>query len=133
MAKKRVRAKANPNLWTNFKWHFDWFDFRCHHHCNFIVVFEQAKNVIEPPKASEPTKTEIMVPNQAELPHTDPTPTASETGTLGTENTGAASELVEHEESETEKPVIVRPPQNKHETDPKPKRVRRNHNDSSCG
>ena len=81
-----------------------------------LWFLNKQKMPIEPPKASEPTKTEIMVPNQAELPHTDPTPTASETGTLGTENTGAASELVEHEESETEKPVIVRPPQNKHET-----------------
>ena len=81
-----------------------------------LWFLNKQKMPIEPPKASEPTKTEIMVPNQAELPHTDPTPTASEgTGTLGTENTGAASELLEHEESESEKPVIVKPPQNKHE------------------
>ena len=82
-----------------------------------LWFLNKQKMPIEPPKASEPTKTEIMVPNQAELPHTDSTPSASEgTGTLDTENTGAASELVKHEESESEKPVIVKPPQSKHET-----------------
>ena len=82
-----------------------------------LWFLNKQKMPIEPPKASEPTKTEIMVPNQAELPHTDPTPSASEgTSTLGTENTGAASELVEHEESESENPVIVKPLQSKHET-----------------
>ena len=51
-----------------------------------LWFLNKQKMPTEPQKASEPTQTEIIVPNKAELPQTEPALTASETDTTeGTE------------------------------------------------
>ena len=71
-----------------------------------LWFLNKQKMPTEPQKASEPTQTEIIVPNKAELPQTEPALTASETDT--TEGTvGAASEV---DNGESQKPVIPKVP-----------------------
>ena len=71
-----------------------------------LWFLNKQKMPTEPQKASEPTQTEIIVPNKAELPQTEPALTASETDTTeGTE--GAASEV---DNGESQNPVIPKVP-----------------------
>lgn len=77
-----------------------------------LWFLNKQKMPTEPQKASEPTQTEIIVPNKAELPQTEPVLTASEvSGIEGIE--GVASEV---DDGESQKPVIPKVPETKSET-----------------
>ena len=77
-----------------------------------LWFLNKQKMPTEPPKASEPTQTEIIVPNQAQLPEHLNASAESETTTSEGEN-GAASEVDEEEDEGTQKPVVPKVPDTK--------------------
>ena len=75
-----------------------------------LWFLNKQKMPTEPPKASEPTQTEIIVPNKAELPDGLSASAASaSTGSDGEQ--GSASEVDGGEDEGTQKPVLPKVPE----------------------